>query len=165
MILRGCLNDSRQAKDTLLTHWPDFDIRRLLDTEATVSAFKSIVSAAIASLKPGATVCILSDSCFSATNTRLIHERGISDGHIQRNRFYATPGEPQRIVSRPFFLRSDINWIAISACGETQSAADAFINDNYHGAFSWYAFRLIKTRNNLSSLVYRNKTILTKCRI
>ena len=141
--LRGCLNDSRQAKDTLLAHWPDFDIRRLSDTEATVATFKSTVSAAIASLKPGATVVVLSDSCFSATNTRLIYERGVNEGHIPKNRFYATPGEPVRIIFRSFFPKSDMKWIAISACGEIQTAADAFINDAYHGAFSWYAFRLL----------------------
>jgi hypothetical protein len=141
--LRGCLNDSRQAKDTLLTHWPDFDIRRYLDAEATVKSFKSNVTAAIGALKPGATVVVLADSCFSATVTRLFHKRGVEDGHIVRNRFYATPGEPTRPVARPFFLRSDVKWVAISACGEEQSAADAFINDAYHGAFSWYAFRLL----------------------
>ena len=142
--LRGCLNDSRQGKDTLLLNWPDFDIRRLLDAEATVQAFKNMVSSAIASLKPGATVCVLSDSCFSQTNTRIVHELGVQETHVPRNRFYATPGQPTKKIFRPFFLRSDINWIAMSACGETQTAADAFINDNYHGAFSWYAFRLLK---------------------
>ena len=142
--LRGCLNDSRQGKDTLLLHWPDFDIRRLLDSEATVRAFSGMVSSAIAALKPGATVCVISDSCFSQTNTRIVHERGVQETHVPRNRFYATPGEPTRRIQRPFFLRTDINWIAMSACGETQTAADAFINDAYHGAFSWYAWRLLK---------------------
>jgi hypothetical protein len=149
--LRGCLNDSRQAKDICLTHWPDFDVRRLLDQEATLAAFKSMVSGAIASLKPGATVCVISDSCFSATNTRLIDARGVELGHLNKNRFYATPGEPTRLISRPFFPRSDIKWIAISACGETQTAADAYINDSYHGAFSWFAFRLLK-----SGITYRH---------
>jgi hypothetical protein len=142
--LRGCLNDSRQAKDTLLTHWPDFDVRRLLDDEATVSGFKSLVNKSIATMNPGGTVCVISDSCFSATNTRLLHSRGIDNTHLVRNRFYATPGEPLKIVSKPFFPRSDLKWIAISACGETQTAADAYINDNYHGAFTWYAFRLLR---------------------
>jgi len=141
--LRGCLNDSRQGKDTLLSYWPDFDVRRLLDSEATVEAFKANVSAAIAALKPGATVCILSDSCFSQTNTRLFHER-VEETHLARNRFYATPGVQIQRTDRPFFMRSDINWIAMSACGELQTAADAYINDGYHGAFSWYAWRLLK---------------------
>ena len=155
--LRGCLNDSRQGKDTLLTHWPDFDIRRLLDSEATVAAFKATVSAAIASLKPGATVCVISDSCFSQTNTRESHDR-VERTHIPRPRFYATPGEPsQRLHQRPFFVRSDINWIAMSASGEQQYAADAYINDDYRGAFSWYAWRLLKP-----DMTYRHWMTLIK---
>jgi len=142
--LRGCLNDSRQAKDTLLRHWQDFDIRRYLDSEATVKCFKQNVASAIAVLKPGATVVVISDSCFSATNTRLYHKRGVEEIHIPRNRFYQTPETPMVQQPRPFFPRADLRWIAISACGETQTAADAFINDNYHGAFSWYAFRLLR---------------------
>lgn len=141
--LRGCINDSRHAKDVFLSHWPDFDIRRFLDYEATVRAFNSAVASAIMSLKPGATVAVLSDSCFSSTNTRAMRKRGVGEGHIPKNRFYATPGEPIIPFAQPFFMRSDIKWIAISACGETQTAADAFINDAYHGAFSWTIFRLL----------------------
>lgn len=142
--LRGCLNDSRQVKDTLLSHWPDFDVRRYLDSEATLKAFRTNVAAAVSLLKPGATVVVLADSCFSATVTRLFDKRGVEEYHRVKNRFYATPGQPVRTVSRPFFLRSDIKWVAISACGEEQYAADAYINDNYHGAFTWYAMRLLR---------------------
>jgi len=142
--LRGCVNDSRQAKDTLLSFWPDFDVFRFLDHEATLRSFKGYVGAGIAALKPGGTVVVLSDSCFSATVTRLLNSRGIEETHIPRNRFYATPGVPIRHNVKTNFLRGDISWIAISACGELQTAADAFINDAYHGAFTWYAFRLLK---------------------
>ncbi len=142
--LRGCLNDSRQAKDTLLSFWPDFDVIRFLDQEATVKTFKTYVSAGVTALEPGGTVVVLSDSCFSATVTRLFDSRGVEHTHQVKNRFYATPGVDIRPDIRTNFLRGDISWVAISACGELQSAADAFINDAYHGAFSWYAFRLLK---------------------
>ena len=154
--LRGCLNDSRQGKDTLLLHWPDFDVRRLLDSEATLGNFKGTVSAAIAALKPGATVLVISDSCFSQTNTRVSHER-VEQTHIPRPRFYLTPGEPIQRIVRPFFYRSDINWIAMSACGEYQVAYDAYINDDYRGAFSWYAWRLLKP-----NMTYRHWMTLIK---
>jgi hypothetical protein len=140
--LRGCLNDARQAKSTLLGFWPDFDTRLFLDAEARVKTFKNNVSEAIASLSPGATVLIMADSCFSGTITRRFYERGVEEIHIPRNRFYATPGEPTNIISQPLF-RGDLRWISLSGCGETDVSADAFINDAYHGAFSWFAFRLL----------------------
>lgn len=146
--LNGCNNDGKQAKETLLNYWPDFDIIRLIDSEAKVNTFISKARAAIDSLNPGAIVTVLSDSCFSATNTRLFNPyvNSLNESHPTRNRFYYQPGVKHipKLKSGTFAGRGDIKWIAISGCGETEYSADAYINGDYHGAFSWYAFKTLR---------------------
>jgi len=147
--LNGCNNDGRQAKERVLTYWPDCDVQHYMDSQATLSTFKSVVSQSINGLDQGAIVIILSDSCFSGTNTKLFNtslKKGITEYHPTRNRFYQQPDLPVKLFRKKgtFAGRGDIKWIAISGCGETQYSADAWINGDYHGAFSWYAFNLLK---------------------
>ena len=144
--LRGCLNDARQGKYTLTGFWPEFDTRLYLDKIANLKTFRTETAAAIATLDPGATILAMADSCFSQSVTRPFTARGVKEIHIPRNRFYATPGVPlgHKDKNKSIFLRSDLRWMTMSGCGETQFSADAYINDGYHGAFSWYAFRLLE---------------------
>lgn len=137
--LRGCINDSRQIKDTLTSFWPDFDVHRLIDVEASVQAFSKLVETAISKLSPGATVLVLSDSCFSGTVTRF----NFQDMIKFTNRYYQNPElfdvqYPKKAFTSKDGM-ADMKWIAISGCGETQYSADAFIGGDYHGAFTYYA--------------------------
>lgn len=140
--LNGCLNDGRQAKETTLGFWPNADIIRLTDSAATKSNFIRTVSQSIAVLPPDPTVVILSDSCFSGDNTRFVW--GLNSSHPTRNRFQKTLLTPIHPHVRAGTTRLGINWIAFSGCGETQYSADAWINGDYHGAFSWYLFNLLE---------------------
>lgn len=141
--LNGCNNDGKQLKETLLNYWPDFDVKRFIDAEAKLQTFKTETAAAIASLSPGAIVFIPSDSCFSGTNTRLM--LGLKDDpHPTRNRFYPQPGIRPRLKTGTFAGRGDIKWIAMSGCGETEYSADAWINMEYHGAFTYYLCKTLK---------------------
>jgi len=142
--LKGCINDAKQGKNTLIGFWPYADTRLYLDSQATLRAFRTETPAAIASLSPGATILVMADSCFSQSVTRKIRARGVEEVHIPRNRFYATPGVEVGYKYKSLFTRSDLCWLAMSGCGETQYSADAYINDGYHGAFSWHAFRLLE---------------------
>lgn len=144
--LNGCINDAKQGKNTLLGFWPEFDTRLYLDKVATLKTFRTETAAAIATLEPGATILAMADSCFSQSVTRPLIAKGITETHIPRNRFYATPGVPlrQKEKEESIFLRSDLRWMTMSGCGETQFSADAYINGGYHGAFSWHAFRLLQ---------------------
>jgi len=146
--LSGCNNDGKQAKETLLNYWPDFDIRRYLDSDAKVNIFKTDVAKYISLLSPGAIVLVLADSCFSGTVTRIYRpfEDALVEYHPTRNRFYQQPGIKMvpNLKTGTFAARGDIKWIVISGCGETQYSADAWINSAYHGAFSWYAFNTLK---------------------
>jgi len=142
--LNGCHNDGRQLKEVLLNYWPDFDVRRFMDHHATIETFKLDVAASINVLSPGATVLILPDSCFSGTVTRLLNPE--RQYFPTKNRFYQQPGVKMypHLKSGTFASRGDINWICISGCGETQYSADAYIDGEYHGAFSYYACKTLK---------------------
>jgi len=141
--LNGCNNDGKQLKETLLNYWPGFDVKRFLDSDAKIATFKAEVEAAITALSPGAIVVVLADSCFSGTITRLMDLGFAANPHPTRNRFYQQPGIPQKTILKPFVATFDMKWIVISGCGETQYSADAWINSEYHGAFSWYAFKTL----------------------
>ena len=142
--LNGCNNDGKQLKETLLNYWPDFDVRRFEDHHAKLDTFKSEVANSIKVLEPGATVLILPDSCFSGTVTRLFNPK--REDHQTRNRFYQQPGvkvQP-KIKTGVFAGRGDIRWVVISGCGETEYSADAYIDGEYHGAFTFYACKTLK---------------------
>lgn len=141
--LNGCLNDGRQAKETTLRYWPGTDIIRMTDAGATKGNFMRTVSQSIAVLPPDSTVAIFSDSCFSGDNTRFMWE-GLVENHPTRNRFQKTLPGPMHPYVKMGTTRFGINWIAFSGCGETQYSADAWINGEYHGAFSWYLFNLLE---------------------
>lgn len=142
--LNGCNNDGKQAKETLLNYWPDFDVRRFMDHHATLDTFKSEVAASIKVLEPGATVLILPDSCFSGTVTRLFNPE--RQDYPTKNRFYQQPGVKMypHLKTGTFAGRGDLKWICMSGCGETEYSSDAYIDGDYHGAFSWYAFKTLK---------------------
>jgi hypothetical protein len=142
--LNGCNNDGKQVKEVLLNYWNDFDVIRFIDSKTTISNFKTTVAKAISLLKPGSTVLVLPDSCFSGTVTRFAGLYFVGE-HPTRNRFYQQPGVPVRPPKiKAFVSKGDIKWIVISGCGETQYSADAYINGDYHGAFTWYAMNTLK---------------------
>jgi hypothetical protein len=143
--LNGCNNDGKQLKETLLNCWPDFDVRRFMDSDAKVGTFKTEVAASIAVLNPGEIVLVLPDSCFSGTVTRILDLGFMAETHPTKNRFYQQPGMRIRPPGmKTFVSRGDINWIIISGCGETQYSADAYIDGEYHGAFTYYACKTLR---------------------
>ena len=160
--LRGCNNDGKQVKEVFLNFWPDFTVQRFIDSQATLSNFKSMVAAGISNLKPGGVGLILPDSCFSGTVTRPMLQIGLFDKpHPTRNRFHRTDNvysrvetnqqdrdfkdlPPQPIKIKTFVGADDINWIVISGCGSTQFSADAYINNSYHGAFTYFAMKTLQ---------------------
>jgi hypothetical protein len=157
--LRGCNNDGKQVKEVLLNYWPKFAINRFIDSQATLNNFKSSVAIGISKLSPGAVVFIPADSCFSGSITRPMLSLGIGDKpHPTRNRFHFTEhvkhlqgsqlSENIRGIRPPIFKTfvdaDGINWIVMSGCGSTQYSADAYIQDAYHGAFTWYLMKTLQ---------------------
>lgn len=76
----------------------------------------------------GVTFIVILDSCFSGSATR----------NPCKSRFI----EPKKPVKDHVRIRQAVsrgnNWIVMSACLENESAADACINGNWNGAFSYY---------------------------
>jgi len=90
--------------------------------------FKEILQA----IPDGAKVIIALDSCFSAGSTRLLK----ADARI---RYVQIQDINPDIRIRRSFVRSDeMKYILFAGCGERQTSADAFIDNEYHGAFTYY---------------------------
>ena len=85
----------------------------------------------------GVTLSLGLDSCFSGTSTR----KNVPD---TRTRFMPPPFEIDEHVRVKRGIYNDLKWIVLSACAENQTAADAYINGKYHGAFTYYAMNTLR---------------------
>ena len=128
--LAGCLNDIQDVEAKLKELWPEFQVRKFRDSEVTRKRFKDEVTAAIAALPIGGIVTVFSDSCFSTGNTK---------GFLGRSRFFNPGFKRPRKFNRRMFRSDEMRWLAFSGCGETQTSADALINNRYNGAYTYYA--------------------------
>lgn len=139
--LNGCVNDQENISAKLLSLWPDFDVRKFKNKEATVACYKEQVAKAIGEMRPGGTVLVLPDCCFSGTNTRFMN----NPEHPTKNRFMPVSDLPQRDHTRVRVFRSKMSmkWIVISGCGEHQTSADAFIDGKYNGAFTYFLVKAL----------------------
>lgn len=153
--LNGCLNDQRDVADKLNKLFPgEFDIKKFSDSQVTADCYKSEVAKAIAQLGQGATVIVMADSCFSGTITKAFFMGFGEELHPTKNRFYQNPDLPIRNRVNVQFAKADttpMRWITISGCGEEQTSADAYINGEYHGAFTFYAMLSLLT----TTMTYR----------
>ena len=104
----------------------------------------------------GAKVIILLDSCFSGTATREIN------GFGKKGRFIQTKNYKPGLRSKKRFAKSYDNakWLTISGCGEHQTSADAFINNKYRGAFTYYALKALYTTMTYEQWFNKIKTYL-----
>jgi hypothetical protein len=94
------------------------------------------INEALQKIPDGAIVVILLDSCFSGTATRKV---GI------KNRFVPNPYLPPRKKTGNRLLRSDnMKWIVISGSGDQQTSADAWIDGEWHGAFTYYCLKALQ---------------------
>jgi hypothetical protein len=90
----------------------------------------------------GATVVLMFDSCFSGTVTRFFSQ----NPHPIKNRFMPNPElkGPRKKLRRQFARLYNMKWIVLSGCGEQQTSADAYINGEYHGAFTYFALKALR---------------------
>lgn len=102
---------------------------------------------------------VISDSCHSGTVTRVV-----LDGSRRRRflppdvhgRTVLTAEEMRRALRKKNvnkFREEDMNEILLSGCRDIQTSADARIDDDFHGAMSFYAIRTIEEANY--KLTYR----------
>ena len=103
-------------------------------------------------LKPGVKMEILLDSCHSGTGTRDIFPGAKADfgsGDLVKSRFLSPPvdiecrhqGDEDKMKPIKSF-RTDkeiiLNHVLWAGCKDSQTSADALIDGNYNGAFSYY---------------------------
>jgi hypothetical protein len=131
--LNGCVNDSKNGSARVSSQFPEVQKFMFLDNQVTAEAYLKMLDKAVTELPAGGTVCIISDSCFSASATRFVN---LSKRQVKSRFFHPGLPEPMRTRSRAFQAPvSEMKWIHMSACGEHQTAADAFFR-MYEGAFS-----------------------------
>lgn len=134
--LNGCINDIEDAKSEFTDLFPEISAFTFKDSEATKKTFTGELAKAIAALPEGATVAVITDCCYSGTNTRSIIE--------QKPKMYGKPVTLEAKTVRKIARSEAMNWIAISGCGEKQTSADAYINGRYNGAFTFYALNVLR---------------------
>ena len=138
--LNGCVNDSHNIAGAFTKAIPGIVVHKYLDYSVTEDNYLKALDQSIALLPPGATVIMIMDSCYSGTATR----NGIMTEY-RKNRFIGSdeniPEHTIKKVARTEFMK----WIAISAARENQTASDAMIGSQYVGAFSYYAYKVLKS--------------------
>lgn len=151
--LNGCHGDQGLAEVTLKKYWPDLITRKYRDAEVTRENFKNTLRQALS--EKWDTVMMFMDCCYAEDNTRAIH------GVRARVVLPKKPIERPRIV-RHFARSVDMKWIAFSACQDYQTAADAYINGKYNGAFTWAAMKVLRPEMTYYDWFLATKTLLAE---
>lgn len=137
--LRGCLNDGTNFMQTFPKIIPGIAMHRYFDYDATEKNYLESLEQSIGLLRPGATVVVIMDSCYSGTATR----NGLLSTY-NKSRFINPGGPVPEGKVRRVARTDEMKWIAISAASENQTASDAKIGNEYVGAFSYYAYKTLK---------------------
>jgi hypothetical protein len=88
----------------------------------------------LSKLRDGVECLVILDSCFSGTATR-----------GKNTRFAGIDFRKKGETRRKSIIHSDnMKWTVMSACREDQTAADAFIDNHYCGAFTYYLCKTAK---------------------
>ncbi len=134
--LYGCLNDVDDVADKFKAVCPNLDIYKFKDRQVRKRTFREELVKAIAALPEGGTVAVITDCCYSGSNTRSI---------VGNKARMVNLGAPRGAVTIKKVARMHgMKWISISGCGEGQTSADALINNRFNGAFTFYALRSLK---------------------
>ena len=96
------------------------------------------IADALRGIRDDASVDLFFDSCFSRGNTR-------NNPTEFRNKFIPNPEVHDNTPKRIRIPREDMKYAVFSACQEHQTAADAFLNNEYCGAFTCYLTKSFKT--------------------
>jgi hypothetical protein len=155
--LNGCVPDSNNALKDIGKLWPEVKFIQKLDDDCTAKNWLEIIKQEIALLPPGGTVFWPSDSCFSESVSRFFNP---ADPFRKQIRSYH-PGYPRLKLTRssPFHPKENMKWIQLSACGETQTASDAYFK-GYEGAFSHYFWKALEKGITYRELIKRVQSYL-----
>lgn len=89
---------------------------------------------------PKLNVVFILDSCFSTGVTCPRHNNEI----YRKSRFLASEPMPEQFKVRRAIINEPLEWIVFAACGERETASDAYINGRYNGAFTFYFKQIMR---------------------
>ncbi|MBN2013526.1 caspase family protein [candidate division KSB1 bacterium] len=100
-------------------------------------------------------IVVILDSCFSGTATRLAK----LNTHIPR--FIKTADIPPTATKRRDFLsEDDMVEILISGCSDNEYSYDAYLNNRYNGAFTYYALSVMQDDQTYDSFFTALRKVL-----
>jgi len=151
--LAGPPNDQVDFEKAVNKNWPIYTFRQFKDSQATCERFLSELRAVVSRMKSGDLLLFIMDTCFSESNTRVI-----APDNVLQNRVYHNPKYPvhKKIVNKVLSPTEGLNYIAMSACRDHETAADAVFNGRANGA---YHFALMQTMKK--GITYRQWDELT----
>lgn len=136
-----CVKDIEDWEYKLKMNWPEIEIRKFLDSEATVARYIAEVQNAINAMPVGSTIVLFSDCCYSGDNTK-----AFNNPCRRKTRFMPTDLPPRSVVGgRVAHPRvAPMNWLAISTSAENQPSEEAVFSDGSgNGIGTYYAVRSV----------------------
>jgi hypothetical protein len=134
--LAGPPYDVDDFKSILSKRFPNVIARKFKDSKVTDTLLLSEIQHAVDGVKEGGLFVTIMDNCFSESNTKNIHSP-----KILGQRVYVPADIPRRRIVRSRAFKNAGNYIAMSACLDHETAADAYF-EHPNGA---YTYCLLKT--------------------
>ena len=128
-------SDENDGKDEMIV---TSDLKCILDDE-----LKSLIQL---HLKKGVTLFALFDCCFSGTVLDLKYQ-------------YLDSLENDTFTTDNNDTETNSNVIMISGCNDTQTSADAYMEQKYQGAMTWAFLNSLKEKSSSSNLSWKNLLI------
>ncbi|MFZ1238240.1 MAG: caspase family protein, partial [Anaerolineae bacterium] len=104
-------------------------------------------------ISPGASLTVMMDCCHSGTGNRPAPAADADLATLPMSRSVDPPDEVRGAIELLEALRNLLGWrrknrfkvvktqennVLLAACRDNQTSADAYIANDYHGAFTWY---------------------------
>ena len=151
-------NDELDGSDEIIIPY-DHDWNNPLRDDDLKAAFDRI--------GPGVSLTVMMDCCHSGTGTRPAPAADADTTRLPISRYLIPPDAVtaaikflenlRRLFSRPAnrfqVVKTAENNVLVAACRDNQTSADAYIANDYHGAFTWYLAEAIQATGG--RLTYR----------
>ena len=108
----------------------------------------------------GVTVILIFDCCYSGTITKSVVPKPEKTRFVQLER---EAKEVSKVRSR-VAINEGQRWITFSGSGEHQTSADAYIDGQYNGAFTYFAMKALQPGITYNQWFYRVKNLFETSR-
>lgn len=131
--LDGPPYDQINFEKDVLKQWPNYTFRNFKDSESTKERFFLELNSILDRMKSGDLLLFIMDNCFSESNTR-----DLLPGSFVEARVYHNPKFPDHkgIIQKVISDTKGLHYLAMSACLDHETAADAVIDGIPGGSFT-----------------------------